>query len=82
MNILELAASEFFSNFVWTLEGAPIILLKAWILSWNFFWTFILWQKLALGVCESIFPKKISQNDQKLNLKGFVDVKKPTENDL
>ena len=27
-DIPELAASEFFSNFVWTPEGAPIILLK------------------------------------------------------
>ena len=65
----ELAASEFFSNFVWTPESAPIILLKIWILSWNSFWILILWQKLALGVNESIFCQKISQNGQKIKIK-------------
>ena len=81
-NIPELAQSDFFSNFVWPPEGAAIIFLKVRILSWKFFWTFILWQKLALGVCESIFPPKFSQNGQKLNFEDFVDVKKPTKNDL
>ena len=28
------------------------------------------------------FPPKFCQNGQKLNFKDFVDVKKPTENDL
>ena len=33
MNIPELAANEFFSNFVWTPEGAQIILVPY---GWNF----------------------------------------------
>ena len=82
INIPELAASEFFSNFVWPPEGAAIKSLKVGILIWNFLWTLILCQKLALGVCESIFSLKFSQNGQKLNFEDFVDVKKPTENDL
>ena len=82
MNIPELAPSDFFSNFVWPPEGAAIIFLKVGILSWKFFWIFIFWQKLALGVCEFIFPQKFSQNGQKLNFEDFVYVKKTTENDL
>ena len=62
MNIPEFAPSDFFSNFVSPPEGAAIIFLKVGILSWIFFWTFILLQKLALGVCESIFcPKNVSK---------------------
>ena len=42
MNIPELAASDFFKNFVWPPEGAAIVFLKIGILSKKFFWTFIL----------------------------------------
>ena len=72
MNIPELAPSDFFSNFVWPPEGAEIIFLKVRILSWKFFWTFILWQKLALGVCESIFCQKMSKNGQKITSEIFL----------
>ena len=82
MNIPELAASVFFSNFVWLPEGAAIKSLKVGILNWNFLWTFILCQKLALGVFESIFCPKTSQNAQKLDLEDFKDVERMTENDL
>ena len=71
MNIPELAPSDFFSNFVWPPEGAAIVFLKIGILSWKFFWTFILWQKLVLWVCESIFCPKMSQNGQKITLAIF-----------
>ena len=62
MNIPELAASEFFSNFVWTI---------------------ILWQKLALGFCESNFSPKIQSKWPKTKLQKFCwCYKKLTEKDL
>ena len=79
MDIPELAAIVFFSNFVWLPEAAAIKLHKVEILNWIFLWTFILCQNLAIGLCESIFCPK---NGQKLDFKDVKAVKRMTENDV
>ena len=62
MTIPEFARSSFFIVTVWTPGGAVIIFAQSWNFELNFFWIFILLQKLALGVCESIFcPKNVSK---------------------
>ena len=71
INISYLAAGEFFSNFVWPPEGTAIKLLNVEILGWNFLWTLILRQKLALGISESIFCPKIRASYNKWVLQTF-----------
>ena len=81
MNIPDFAASIVFLIRVRLPGGAAIIFAQSWSFELKFFVDIYYTTKLALGVCESIFCPKTSQNGQKLDFEDFMDSKRMTEND-